>query len=316
MMGDDERNDGSATSLPVLLAVVALALLGCEAPAESGASCARASECASSLVCRLGRCRAECRENRDCGAGRSCLLDATGAGACAVAEDVCAGSCVANLVCRDAVCVQSCASDGDCPRDGHCASDVCAPGSSIDAGTTSDAGPSDAGVRACVDDHDCPASDACDVNPSAGDQAFHVCRPRCTRTVDCASGSACIAADYRVDAGAGPPGICSTLCSPATGVGCPSGTTCTVSEGRDVEYASITFVQCIVPGARAECGDCDAYSCSTGMSCRYLHPGVSVCERGCVVGTTCPDGMPCEAGEPRYIAEGMSYGYCPSAACL
>ncbi|MBC7767877.1 MAG: hypothetical protein H7124_03750 [Phycisphaerales bacterium] len=49
-----------------------------------GLACTRDSECTSPLVCRSGRCRSECAENRDCGVGRHCTVNPVGIGRCEV----------------------------------------------------------------------------------------------------------------------------------------------------------------------------------------------------------------------------------------
>lgn len=106
------------------LPFVALLVLavGCESAAAVGAPCTRASECAAPLVCELGRCRSECRLNRDCPIEARCLLDGDGNGSCSVATDVCSAStCEGTLLCVDGSCVSGCdPSAAVCPADARC----------------------------------------------------------------------------------------------------------------------------------------------------------------------------------------------------
>jgi len=125
--------------------IALLALLGgCQADVSVGRPCATTSECSGTLVCRLGRCRVDCVENRDCPAGQRCLLDATGAGACSLDVDACRtmSDCPSGLACVDAACSNPCTSVTECPADSSCVAGSdhvarCVPG-------TSDAGPNDA----------------------------------------------------------------------------------------------------------------------------------------------------------------------------
>jgi hypothetical protein len=102
----------------------ALFLLACEAPASIGATCNATSNCASPLVCRLGRCRGECVENRDCPIGARCLLDQADQGSCSVdVDDRCESggqACPTGLICVGDQCANSCEGDTDCPADGLC----------------------------------------------------------------------------------------------------------------------------------------------------------------------------------------------------
>ncbi len=46
-------------------------------PARPGLGCVRNSECQSPQVCKIGRCMEECRVNRDCGPGQTCVQAAS-----------------------------------------------------------------------------------------------------------------------------------------------------------------------------------------------------------------------------------------------
>ncbi len=106
-----------------LCLVSSLALtVGCQSGAAIGTGCERSSDCSSPLVCRLARCRDECRLNRDCPVGTRCLLDSTGLGACSLSSDVCAaGTCSAGLICVEGACVSGCDPRAPaCPADARC----------------------------------------------------------------------------------------------------------------------------------------------------------------------------------------------------
>jgi alpha-tubulin suppressor-like RCC1 family protein len=140
----------------VFLAAVVL-LASCEQDAARGAACRHDSDCQSPLVCALGRCRAECRESRDCEVGTHCLIEpATGVGVCSVPDvDVCLDTeCPSGFVCAEGQCVNSCAAVT------RCADGVCVDGACIvvvgDAGILDDAG-----LDASVDDADVDAGPAC-----------------------------------------------------------------------------------------------------------------------------------------------------------
>jgi hypothetical protein len=135
--------------------VLGLALLasGCQAPLTLGEGCDLASDCESPLVCRLARCRVECRESRDCGDGNLCLLLEGDIGVCRLADD---SSCVADegcsspLVCRDGRCTTECGADAECGAGARCTAGGCVSvemdaGAPADAGTATDAG-TDAGM--------------------------------------------------------------------------------------------------------------------------------------------------------------------------
>ncbi len=134
---------------------LAVLVLGCQSAPSPGAPCTRDGDCASSLVCRFGRCRSGCAENRDCPAGAACFLSDQG-GACAVDADLgcetgVGRTCASGLVCVADRCEATCVGNGDCPDDGLCVTtsgvSFCARASDVDAGSPgADAG--DAGAAA------------------------------------------------------------------------------------------------------------------------------------------------------------------------
>jgi hypothetical protein len=104
--------------------VAALSLVACQSAPTPGATCSAAADCASPLVCRLGRCRAECAQNRDCPVPARCLLDPSHLGSCSLDTDErCASGghmCPAALICVGDQCASTCRTDADCPSDGVC----------------------------------------------------------------------------------------------------------------------------------------------------------------------------------------------------
>lgn len=162
--------------------VLVLLAAACQSAPTPGASCTHTSECASGLVCRYGRCRAECTANADCPLGAACLLGADGSGACGLDADLgCTTSgvgrtCATGLVCVADRCERPCTSAADCPSDGVClpvgdgtrfcfdaraSADAGLP--VVDAGTDAsvvDAGPPDAATQLDVGPVDAATVDA------------------------------------------------------------------------------------------------------------------------------------------------------------
>jgi hypothetical protein len=137
-----------AITIEFAVCVLLVVMTGCEAGAGRGRSCRRPSECDPSLVCALGRCRAACRESRDCEVGARCLVEpATGVAACSLPTiDACGpGGCASGFTCSEGECVNECASLHRCP-DGVCEENVCVPtrrpesDAAVDAARDDDAG--------------------------------------------------------------------------------------------------------------------------------------------------------------------------------
>src|SRR5215468_11172267 len=109
-------------------AVCLLLLAACTRTiASSGAACALNSDCRAPLVCAATFCRPQCRLDRDCDPGESCVAYA-GDGVCIppAAALPCAFSseCGAGRLCVDGTCRATCASDADCAP-GTCDSGRC-----------------------------------------------------------------------------------------------------------------------------------------------------------------------------------------------
>ncbi len=173
-----------------------LVTLGCPGrPSfEPGDDCELNNECAARLVCRIGRCRVECRAQRDCPVGLDCVRDGDGLGACQLPEETTctlASECEDVLVCRFGRCTNACERDVDCP-----------PGARCEADGSGMLGCRDASDTECALNSDCPAPLIC-----APDDR---CREQCRGDRDCRDGTVCLSSmsptvcgspDLRPDAG-------------------------------------------------------------------------------------------------------------------
>ena len=159
------------------------ALLGaCSARPEwrPGGDCELNTDCSTSLVCRLGRCRVECRAQRDCAVGLECVRDARGLGACQLEEEtMCerASDCEAPLVCHFGRCTNECESDRDCPPGASCAEDE-----------TGASGCRDPSVSECELTSDCEAMGLSGKVCAVDDR----CREPCREDWDCRDGMMCL----------------------------------------------------------------------------------------------------------------------------
>ncbi len=159
----------------VVVCLLTVGLLGCERPElRLGDSCTLNSDCATPLVCRLERCRVECRGPRDCEVGLLCLPDEDGVGACQI-DDECrlTSDCANGYVCVENRCTTECVADVDCPAGASCV-----------LGADE--------VLACVD----PSEESCQLNSDCGmdlrcapDQR---CRVPCRTDRDCRDGRSCL----------------------------------------------------------------------------------------------------------------------------
>jgi hypothetical protein len=89
---------------------VLLAAVACERPSlVIGGSCEINSDCAAPLVCVIDRCRRQCVDSRDCGAGLRCLVDDTSAvgGGCQLEHErecTLTSDCTIGLLCQTGTC--------------------------------------------------------------------------------------------------------------------------------------------------------------------------------------------------------------------
>jgi hypothetical protein len=311
---------------------VALLIASCESGAALGTACVRAAECASPLVCRLGRCRVECGAARDCGAGQVCLVNGAGEGACEIpAIDACSLSCDAPLVCVSGHCRVECAVDGDCP-DGH----ACVTGACQRIDSTPDAGASDGGSEDAAfvrPDSGLPCDPIADTGCTGARCGLERGVPGCVASTgtavlggacgveaDCNVGLSCqggrcvricavgddpacggdsvcsrdsVAGQDALPAGNGL-GLCSEACNPTPDEGCPPSATCAIGTGT----SGNDFTWCRTIGGGAEGDTCDlALNCAAGLDCRN-----GACRAFCDVTTgTCDAGRHCD-GETTFEA--------------
>jgi alpha-tubulin suppressor-like RCC1 family protein len=164
-----------AVRIPRFVPIAAAFAIACTARPSLplGSDCELASQCAAPLVCRLGRCREECRSDRDCRAGLVCLRD-HGLGACELEGEACVrnSDCPATLVCLMGRCANACNADLDCPPGARCLTDA-----------TGAHGCRDTFMMHCTLNSDCAAPLVC-----ANDG---VCRQQCLTTRDCRDGRVC-----------------------------------------------------------------------------------------------------------------------------
>jgi hypothetical protein len=175
------------------LVLFAFLLASCEAAATAGAPCDHNDACGSPLVCRFGRCRTECVEQRDCPRGAVCLLDVNGLGSCALADDPDCSTgvaCIAPLACVGRECLNVCTLGAECPAGSECVPigdgrARCVRTDGVDAGLV-DAGLVDAGLVDAARD----AESADGTSQDAGSCA----PPSCDRPAELALGDgfACV----------------------------------------------------------------------------------------------------------------------------
>ncbi|MBZ0118480.1 MAG: hypothetical protein K8H88_15870 [Sandaracinaceae bacterium] len=162
---------------PQIVVIAALGLLACTGRPtfHPGDECELNTDCSAQLVCRLGRCRIECRAMRDCPAGLECVRDEGGFGACQLPEEA---SCELNtdcpepLVCRFRRCTNACQEDRDCPPGARCLAD--------DMGGM---GCRDVDAMECELNSDCAEGYVCAVDRR--------CREPCREDRDCRDGLHC-----------------------------------------------------------------------------------------------------------------------------
>lgn len=172
------RHAGGRSAVCLLWACLTWAALalGCEQRPSfvPGDECELNTQCAAQLVCRLGRCRVECRSARDCSVGLECVYDLDGLGACQLPnERECevASNCPAPLVCRFARCTNECETDRDCPPGARCRESGDGSGCRDDADIE------------CALNSDCAAPYICAVDGR--------CREQCRADRDCRDGLVC-----------------------------------------------------------------------------------------------------------------------------
>jgi hypothetical protein len=125
-----------------LLVAVGLWLAGCledRSDRPLGSSCSGDTECRQDLICRYGRCRAQCSFDRDCPDGTVCVVsEDPSERVCTVPDDHQAGSCPGETIWLEdeAVCRDPCGEEPDrCPPGYHCLETLHGRGVCVDEGT-------------------------------------------------------------------------------------------------------------------------------------------------------------------------------------
>ena len=283
----------------ISLCTLALVLAACQVGATPGAACTRTSECTAPLACAFGRCRAECREARDCPLVARCVSTQGGPGVCLLpTEAACTGDtdCPSALLCRAGACRAPCRSSDECLGDCDLASATCVePGEERDGGVR-DGGAGDAGTLAlddagyttgitgppCRTDSDCTSTSArCDYasvcsTDSCTGSTLRICRESCRLP-----GSPCTVGSCTDRL------VCAVPCAPLTSAGCGP-EACTVFVRRDGQ----AYADCEEAGTLAEGAVCPplgartrATYCARGLTCLS-----NVCVRLCDADATSPCG--------------------------
>jgi hypothetical protein len=158
--------------IAALVGAVAIILgsAGCGDDGSLGASCARASECASDLQCFGGVCQPRCVRRTDCGDGYVCDT----AGTCIAAGASSGETCGRELDCKAGLACVLAGTDAD--ADGHLGASCVAdrPGGGLGA--------------ACDGDRDC----------RNGTCALGRCVDLCAEDADCSSGHSCAVIPRRI----------------------------------------------------------------------------------------------------------------------
>ncbi len=166
------------SALARMVVVVAVLALGCDRPTrQTGAECSLNSDCGAPLICGLERCRRQCVDSRDCGAGLRCLAVGDMGGACQLPDEArCTlrSECTTGLECRFGTCTTACAEDRDCPPGATCQADP-------ESGSNACVEPV---TELCIYNSDCPAPLVC-----GRDQR---CELECALDRDCTSDRRCV----------------------------------------------------------------------------------------------------------------------------
>lgn len=165
-------------ALPIATWLTCLVLTwGCSRPTiQPGDDCELNTQCSAPLVCRLGRCRVECRASRDCAPGLECVRDEDSLGACQIRDETdcsLSSDCPSSLVCLFRHCTNACQTDVDCP-----------PGALCEADEAGLLGCRDGANMECTHNSGCPEPYIC-----ARDGR---CREECREDWDCRDGEICL----------------------------------------------------------------------------------------------------------------------------
>jgi hypothetical protein len=338
-----------ASSL-ALAAGSALACAGCEARVSIGVRCGASSECPLELRCVAGRCRAGCSAGADCEAPFACVIDASGVGACGVAEDrTCEGGCVEPLICSGGACVQPCDEVRQCAAGLGCVEGQCARVETepcdLLTGTGCETG------RRCELGAD--ATPSCRAVTIASDQMVSLHAP-CSETSECAAGLSCAGGrclrpclrdgeDVLTSCGpgrrcaqydeAGEPapsdtiGYCTEPCDPVAQVGCAvSEHTCAIVYDPTTNVGSCRFAPAVCVGGLGARGCAlgePAPGCGAGLAASHYLMGTGAsgpigerCFALCDTDADCDDGFRCHLGSGAFDIETLDGTVRRIGACL
>lgn len=295
-----------------------LSIAACQSGAAIGTTCSLSSECASPLVCRIGRCRTQCSVARDCPAGQTCLITASGLGACELpAIDVCSVSCDPPLACASGHCRVQCTTDRDCPGGHVCTANACQRADTmldarLEAGSDTGQSPFDAGLTCDpVANTGCPGrcglvrgAPGCVAGGGAGTlHSACATEATCGPGLSCQGGRCVRVCFLARDAFCGPDltcssdgvsgqtslsssgavGLCTEACDPVGDTGCPAtGSSCAIGTDR----FGHDFTWCRDVGAIASGGACvNAFECAAGLTC-YMSSCRQLCDLSASTGCT------------------------------
>ncbi|MEM9190979.1 MAG: hypothetical protein AAGF12_17470, partial [Myxococcota bacterium] len=177
-------------------AVMCFAVTGCFADGfELGAQCDLTSDCQRPLVCRLERCRVQCKKDVDCPRGTHCVSDNDGLGSCLVPDETMCDTnspCPPGTTCAvelDRLCRVPCMNDDPCLPSQACMSGFCfdvpedEPDGGIPDGGIPDGGIPDGGMPdALIPDGGCiPPIFSCDMDPATCETNTLTDRRHCGR---------------------------------------------------------------------------------------------------------------------------------------
>ncbi|MGE0790624.1 MAG: hypothetical protein AB7S26_33405 [Sandaracinaceae bacterium] len=171
-MIDPRRSSTLALALALGLALVP----ACTRPSPNmGAECSLNSDCGEPLVCGLGRCRRQCLDSRDCGAGLRCLAMGDSSSCQLTTEVSCTltSDCTGGLVCTFGTCSTACVTDRDCPPGATC--------QAVDGSTNACV---EVLAELCIYDSDCPEPLVCG--------STQQCELECREDRDCDAPRHCV----------------------------------------------------------------------------------------------------------------------------
>lgn len=247
-----------------------------------GEQCELSSECDTPLVCRLTRCRVECRSSRDCPVGALCAKDGEGLGGCLLPDEATCtlnSECPGVLVCRGGRCGNECNDDRDCAAGTHCSA------------TAEGRLCTDPSSTRCAFDSDCPGDLVCAMDAR--------CRQACFGDRDCREGSVCEGGQCAPLA----PSVDGGLdAEPRDGALMDAGADASTDAGLDsssFDASADSSSDAEVDGAAdgATDGAVVVTTCDAAVDCVAPHVAVAACVDGQCVATTCEtDWGDCNAG--------------------